>query len=272
MTYDGNGNHSLNPGYKAVNGQKVLPSNHNPPLEDISSSLSMVYVKDGRAPMLANIPMNGFKITGMGNGSASGDAVTVGQSPALLAANTDAATSKAAPVDADAFPITDSAASNGLKKLTWANLKASLKTYFDTVYPSLSAALLRAGGTMTGKLTLDGNPADDLHAAPKQYVDGMALGVGQAWQDVSGSRAKGTIYRNTTGRPIFVAIDGSRSASSPRMTAQVSPNGSTGWVSINFSYGSGGTGSWGSAFFIVPNGHYYRAVGDGAEFTWAELR
>lgn len=39
---------------------------------------------------------------------------------------TNAATSKATPVDADEIPMVDSAASNGLKKLTWANLKAGI--------------------------------------------------------------------------------------------------------------------------------------------------
>jgi hypothetical protein len=40
------------------------------------------------------------------------------------------------PVDADEIPLVDSAASNVLKKLTWANVKATLKTYFDTLYPA----------------------------------------------------------------------------------------------------------------------------------------
>lgn len=48
--------------------------------------------------------------------------------------STTAAASKATPVDADELPIVDSAALNVLKKLTWSNLKATLKTYFDTLY------------------------------------------------------------------------------------------------------------------------------------------
>lgn len=44
------------------------------------------------------------------------------------------ATAKATPVDADTVAIIDSAASNVLKKVTWSNIKATLKTYFDTVY------------------------------------------------------------------------------------------------------------------------------------------
>lgn len=51
-----------------------------------------------------------------------------------LPAVTNAATSKTTPVDADEIPIVDSAASNVLKKLTWANIKTTLKTYFDTLY------------------------------------------------------------------------------------------------------------------------------------------
>ena len=44
------------------------------------------------------------------------------------------ATAKTTPVDADTTALIDSAASNALKKVTWANIKATLKTYFDTLY------------------------------------------------------------------------------------------------------------------------------------------
>lgn len=44
------------------------------------------------------------------------------------------ATAKATPVDADSLGLSDSAGSNVLKKTTWANVKATLKTYFDTLY------------------------------------------------------------------------------------------------------------------------------------------
>lgn len=47
------------------------------------------------------------------------------------------ATAKTTPVDADTMPLIDSAASNVLKKLSWANIKATLKTYFDTLYAAV---------------------------------------------------------------------------------------------------------------------------------------
>lgn len=59
-------------------------------------------------------------------------------SSTLVGDRIHAASSKATPVDADELGLVDSAASNVLKKLTWANLKATLKTYFDTLYPTRS--------------------------------------------------------------------------------------------------------------------------------------
>ncbi len=47
-------------------------------------------------------------------------------------------TAKTTPVDADGIALMDSAASNTAKFLSWANLKATLKTYFDTLYVATS--------------------------------------------------------------------------------------------------------------------------------------
>jgi hypothetical protein len=58
----------------------------------------------------------------------------------------NSATSKTTPVDADMFGLMDSAANKIMKKLSWANLKNTLKTYFDTVYTKLSFSKIRVGG------------------------------------------------------------------------------------------------------------------------------
>ena len=63
-----------------------------------------------------------------------------------------AATSKTPPVDADELPLVDSNASFGLKKLTWASIKATIKTYFDTLYnpivtPGTAGNMLASNGT-----------------------------------------------------------------------------------------------------------------------------
>lgn len=87
-------------------------------------------------------------------------------------------TAKTTPLDADLVNIVDTADSNKQKKVTFSNLKAFLKTYFDTIYstggggipePSTDGAYLRnkasavfswvlgvkqSGDTMTGRLNL----------------------------------------------------------------------------------------------------------------------
>lgn len=47
-------------------------------------------------------------------------------------------TAKTTPVDADFIPLMDSADTNKTKKLSWTNIKATLKTYFDTLYTTLA--------------------------------------------------------------------------------------------------------------------------------------
>lgn len=57
------------------------------------------------------------------------------------------ATEKTTPVDADTTALIDSAASNVLKKVTWANVKATLKTYFDGIYQA-AGTYLTSGGAL----------------------------------------------------------------------------------------------------------------------------
>jgi hypothetical protein len=73
-----------------------------------------------------------------------------------LGAVTTTYSSKTTPVDADEMPIADSAASFGGKKLTWANLKATAKTYFDGLYAPVGATYITqtANGTLTGEQAL----------------------------------------------------------------------------------------------------------------------
>lgn len=71
------------------------------------------------------------KLDGIEAGADVTDAGNVGSS-------INGATAKTTPVDHDAMPLIDSDASNVLKKVTWSNIKATLKTYLDTLYVALS--------------------------------------------------------------------------------------------------------------------------------------
>lgn len=86
MPDDSGGNNTLPPGYLAVTGQTVLASQHNPPLEDLSASMTRRYMRDGRTPLLGNIPMNGYRAAGAGNAVDPQDYVTLAQMTAAIAA------------------------------------------------------------------------------------------------------------------------------------------------------------------------------------------
>ncbi len=82
-----------------------------------------------------------------------------------VAADTHAASEKTPPHNDDEMPLVDSENSWSLKKITWANIKAALKTYFDTLY------LLIPGSSAQGDILYrDGSGWTRLPAGTVGYV------------------------------------------------------------------------------------------------------
>lgn len=91
----------------------------------------------------------------------------------------------------------------------------------------------------------------------KEAIANQSFGVGQTWQNVSGSRTTDTAYQNTTGRTIFVSLDTTNSS-----WVDVSNDGTT-WLRVNPNSAYG-------VSFAVPPGGYYKT--GGTIYTWLELR
>jgi hypothetical protein len=95
-----------------------------------------------------------------------------------LSSDTHDATSKTTPIDADELSLIDSAASNVLNKLTWANLKATLKVYFDTLYSPVvkitHVADVKASGTNGGTNSV-GTQTRTLNTSLINTVSGVSL-------------------------------------------------------------------------------------------------
>ena len=122
------------------------------------------------------------------------------------APETVAATGKTTPVDADQLPLVDSAASNVLKKLTWANVKATLKTYFDTLYTnntgtvtSVAAITLGTTGTDLSSTVATGTttPVITLQVPSASAANRGAL-LAADWTIFNSKQAGGTYVTPTT--------------------------------------------------------------------------
>jgi hypothetical protein len=91
------------------------------------------------------------------------------------------------------------------------------------------------------------------------------LGVGQTWQNVAASRALGTTYTNSTGRPIAVSVQ-----------VQATTNGTTSiivsGVTVNSTVAQANLGV--ASFAIIPTGATYVVDNNQASKSilyWAEL-
>lgn len=92
-----------------------------------------------------------------------------------------------------------------------------------------------------------------------------ALGYGQTWQNVAGSRSSGVTYTNSTGRPIQVSV-GTTFAANARVGASV------GGVTVG-SIGVATAGGDVSNIFTVPVGAtYVVTISNAGLGFWSELR
>lgn len=103
---------------------------------------------------------------------------------------------------------------------------------------------------------------------PDSTIQGAAaIGSGQTWQDVTGSRSGGSTYTNSTGRPIMVSVN-TNSTTNTVTTTTLTVAGLA--VSSNGSQG----GNTNGVTAIVPSGATYSvSIGSGSTLSgWFELR
>jgi hypothetical protein len=133
----------------------------------------------------------------------------------------------------------------------------------QTVAPSTNGNVLTSNGT-TWQSTAPVN---------------NSIGVGQTWSNVTVSRAVGTDYTNSTGKPIQVVV--SLMSSNPAGTSAVtSATALIGGVTVAYGQNSDSSGFYNVPItfsFIVPNSTVYRVnVSNTGSTTvlqqWAELR
>jgi hypothetical protein len=141
-------------------------------------------------------------------------------------------------------------------------------TTSGTLAIAYSGTALPAANGGTG-LTAAGTSGNVLTSNGTTWVSStnLAVGVGQTWQDVSGSRAAGTTYTNSTGKPIMVNVWGA-SGESRSATLTI------GSVAVAYTAFNGAGGGTATLSGIVPSGTSYVVTAGGAWSVsgWAELR
>lgn len=139
-------------------------------------------------------------------------------------------TGKITPVDADGIPIIDSTAGDAIKKLTWANLKATLKTYLDTLYlafvsPGISGNVLTSNGTnWTSAAPTGGGGSSDGWNADTNTWTYLSASSFKVPGDKMAIFTKGTRLRFTQSGTVKYATVVSSSYSSPDTTVTIIVN------------------------------------------------
>lgn len=162
------------------------------------------------------------------------------------------------PGDTDEFGYWDSL--TGLfRKVTFANFATYFAKLVSPAFTGIPTAPTAAAGTNTTQL------------ATTAFVQGEGfskLGVGQTWQDVTASRAFGTTYTNTTGKPIYVFVAGTiQAGATTRISLYVSG------IEVTYFNTTGGSFSLPWVCGIIPNGaQYYVTQASSSVVKWTELR
>ena len=181
-------------------------------------NITVACVAYSAANPFANGASLALKFTRNGDKGDTGAAGTV--DAANLASVAHAATDKTPPVDADEFSLIDSAAAWALKKLTWANLKATVRAYIIATANVFSGGQSGTYTTLTDAATIAVNLAlnnffkvqlggNRTLGVPTGIVQGQSFLL-TAYQDGTGSRtlayswpyqfASGTAPTLTTGK------------------------------------------------------------------------
>lgn len=103
MSYNGAGTFTINTaGQPVVAGTAITATAFNTLTADLATGLSTAMCRDGQSTATGNLPMGGFKLTGLGPGTSATDAVNLGQMQGMSAslvtvAGTDTLTGTMAP-------------------------------------------------------------------------------------------------------------------------------------------------------------------------------
>jgi hypothetical protein len=82
MAFNGSGTYTL-PGAALTTGATVSSTENNTFRNDVATAFNKTLTRDGQAVATANLPMGGFKLTGLGAATTAGEALSYGQAASV---------------------------------------------------------------------------------------------------------------------------------------------------------------------------------------------
>lgn len=197
MPRNGAGNYSLVSGNPVTTGTIISSTTHNNTLADIATALTESLAKDGQTAMTGNLPMAGNKVTGLGNATETGDALTFAQ---LFSQGQQQDIASAATTDIGA-PLTTLLNVTGTATITSFGTNYNgprFLRFADVCTLTNSATLVLPGGanitTAAGDSLIAvplGNPATGWRVAVYERADGTILS--NAYALLSGATFTGNV-------------------------------------------------------------------------------
>lgn len=254
MARNGSGVYSLPAGSTVTNGDTSDATDINTPLTDIETDLNTA------RPVVAG---------GTGATTASGARTNLG---VAIGSDVQAYHANLASLAGLTFAANKGLYTTGANTAALFDLTAAGRALLDDADASAQRTTLGLGGLATLDILDEDDMSTDSATRPpsqqsvKAFVEGLALGVGQSWQDVTASRANATNYTNNTGRTIVMVVEGVASANAGRIDYTVD--------GVAFSPTSGvNLGVTSTGMVIIPPGDVYRVdVVSSSIAKWRELR
>lgn len=185
---------------------------------------------------------------------------------------TAGAATKATPIDTDLIPLIDSAAGYTLKNLTWANLKATLKTYFDSVVTTLTNKTIALGSNaISGTLAQFNAAVTDADFASLAGVETLTNKTLTTPAISGGTIDNATIGATTAGTGRFTTVTTTTAGSTVVVESFIAPTLINSWVNYGAGFNNAGyykdafgivhlrgfikDGTAGAVMFILPSGY-----------------
>jgi len=221
MARNGTGTYSLVAGNPVVTGTAISSTWANNTLTDIATALTQSISQDGQTPVTANLPMGGFKLTGLAAGSTAGDSVRYEQfaSPPAIGSTTPTT---------GAFTQITSTVATGTAPMVVASTTEVANLHAATATAATTSAAVTNGGALNTPAS--GNLANCTFPTLNQNTTGTSAGLSTTLAIASGGTG------TTTAALAFIALAGSQ-------TTGVSGNINLGAIKIE----------WGVTGSIVTN-------------------